>query len=149
MSIESTVMVKNQVVTVDHVEKSVLKINDKGTTQRIAVGVDHDDVEIRIYLDGKMLPRKGLFARGYLQASSLEFFGFTNSTPGIQLLYHIADGTSWFAITLPLSFERSLDIRAHQITGENQNVDVGVTYTKVKREPDIQQPKEKPWWQWW
>jgi len=119
------------VVVENDTETSVLTITGKGKIKRIAFRSTHDEVEFRFYVDGTLINRGAILAAYYFEADSLQYLGYTSSTPQIQLMMFNDGGLCSFVCQIPFEFNSSFEIRAWQNTGVWQSVDVGVIYNKV------------------
>jgi len=109
-------------------ETSLLTIPGAGTVTRVAVCTTHDDIEIRFYIDGKLLDVYALLGRAILTAAYLKADGYTASTPQIQLTRFTDLGDCYFAVNVPLPFQRSFEVRAYHTIGVDKIVYAGVIY---------------------
>ena len=112
-------------------ETTVLTINATGKMVRAAIWTSHDDVEIRIYIDGTMIPRCCLLGAAILTAHYLNALGYTDSTPQIQLIQYQDNLPCDFTLTLPFGFKRQLQFRAWQNTGVPKIASIGTVYNKL------------------
>jgi hypothetical protein len=91
-------------------EMSFVTITGGGTLIYLLMWLGHSSMSYRIYVDGTLLPE---YAPGSNSPDDLHI-GFTASTPGIQLIRYTAGaGDNNIAITLPIQFMRSLEIRIY------------------------------------
>lgn len=142
-------------VSLDAGEKKLLvEVTEGGKLLYLNIYTVSAIVQFKIFLDGRMLRFYNL---SYTFSPTMLNSRMSDQKEGLTVSNYAA-GYYGIAVTLPLEWERSLEVHGYNPEASSKQVDVAVLYDPaISRpfpiaKPDIQTPTEeieKAWWQFW
>ena len=116
----------------DSTETTIFSIDGSGTINRLAIHTGHDEVEIRIYVDGVQWETNALTGNSPLMGLHLNQYSYAASTPQVQLLEYNLNGFCRFNITIQIEFQRNITVTAYHEQGVDKAVSIGRIVSMLK-----------------
>ena len=112
-------------------ETSVLRVEGFGTITRMHIVTSHDNMMLRIYIDGTELHQHALLGDEHFEPTYLNAQGFNDDTQPIKLVTFNDNGECIVVITIRWTFKVSFELKAYHTTGSDQVCHAGFLYDKL------------------